>query len=82
MDEYRIALVAIRIVAVLLLVVGAGWFFAWGLTAADDWVISGTLSARSSSFRLSWSTYAMVDTVAGLIIGRFAHHIAKAVTKP
>ena len=66
----------------LLLILGGVWFFAWALTAANDWVINGTLSARSSSFRLSWSTYAMVDILAGLVMGRFAHQIAKFVTKP
>jgi hypothetical protein len=82
MDEYRIALIAIRIFAMLLFILGCCWFFAWASIAANDWVINGTLSARSSTFRFYWSTYAMVDIVAGLVIARFAHQIAKFVTKP
>lgn len=81
MDEYRIALIAIRILAMLLFILGCGWFLAWAFTAINDWVLNGALSARSSTFRLYWSTYAMVDVVAGLAMARFAHQIAKFVTK-
>ena len=82
MDEYRIALIAVRVLAMLLFAVGFGWFLAWALAAANDWVINGTLSPRSSTFRLYWATYAAVNISAGLAMSRFAHQIAKFVTKP
>lgn len=80
MDEFRLALIATRILAVLLLVLGLGWFFAWALAAGNDWVFTGDLGR--SSFRLTWSTYAMVYAVAGIVLGRFDKQVAKIVSKP
>jgi hypothetical protein len=80
MDEFRVALMVTRIIAVLLIILGGSWFFACSLAAANAWVFTGTLR-DPPSFRLVWSTYAMVDIVAGLVMARFAHQIAKFETK-
>jgi hypothetical protein len=80
MDEFRLALLATRILAVVLLTVAGSWLFAWALTAANDWVFTGALAR--SSFRQTWATYAMINAVAGIFLGRFAHPIARLVTRP
>jgi len=82
MDQFRTALIICRIAGALLFIIGGCWVFAWGSMAINDWVLNGSLTARGSSFRLAWITYAVVYWAAGVIVVRFSHQIARFATKP
>lgn len=79
MDEYRVALMITRIIAILLMALGGSWLLVWFFAAANEFVVTGKLA--SSNYRLVWSTYAAVDFTAGLALGRFSRQIARLATK-